>query len=341
MPLKIYKRPGSNIWHYRGTVGHGSSKRLVRRSTRTVDKTTAQRIASEVEARHWKGALDGAEAVLTFADAVRLYRDAQKATRYLARLVAYWKDAPVKHLTAGAVRQSAIVLYPNVSGATRNRQVIVPTQAIINHASELELCPRMKVKRFPVTSKVKEPAWWTWVEAFQSKSSPHLGALAAFMFLTGARISEALSISWADVDVGARTVKIKQGKLGGKERISHLPSPLVVALANIPGERTGRVFRYASRSTVKPSWDAAIKRAGIKRLTPHCCRHGFATAMLQAGVDVVTVAKLGGWASPALVLSTYGHAVNDATLTDRIAGSFGTPAATPVHESQNVIKKTI
>ncbi|MEZ5763294.1 MAG: hypothetical protein R3D69_02850 [Xanthobacteraceae bacterium] len=32
-------------------------------------------------------------------------------------------------------------------------------------------------------------------------ASPHLGALALFMFLTGARISEALSVRWPDIDL--------------------------------------------------------------------------------------------------------------------------------------------
>jgi hypothetical protein len=35
-------------------------------------------------------------------------------------------------------------------------------------------------------------------------------------------------------------------------------------------------------------------------------------------VDVVTVAKLGGWRSAAQVLATYGHAMDDLTLTDRL-----------------------
>jgi integrase len=100
---------------------------------------------------------------------------------------------------------------------------------------------------------------------------------------------------------------------------------LIIALANLPGDRhpDARVFSYLNRNTVKNHWDAAVDRAGIERLTPHCMRHGFATGLLQAGVDVVTVAKLGGWRSPAHVFSTYGHASEDRTLTDRLTGGYG------------------
>jgi hypothetical protein len=49
-------------------------------------------------------------------------------------------------------------------------------------------------------------------------------------------------------------------------------------------------------------------------------------------VDVVTIAKLGGWKSPAHVFQTYGHASDDKTLTDRL---FDTEADTPrQHPSQ-------
>ena len=316
MPLSIFRR--GEIWHYRGTV----AGRRLRGSCRTADKATAQRIAAEKEARHWKGHLDGPAAVLTFAQAAILYRRAGKPTRFLERIENHWKDAPVKTITAGAIRQAAITLYPNAAGATRNRQVIVPTLAIINHAAEMELCPRMSIKRFPVDKKEKEPATTEWIFAFMAHANPHLGALACFMFGTAARISEATAVQWEDVDLRGATALIRQTKIGA-ERRAHLPPPLVAAIANIEGERTGKVFRYSSRDTAAPQWDKAVKRAGLKHLSFHACRHGFATGMLQAGVDPVTVAKLGGWKSPQHLFATYGHAMADITVTNRL---FDTPA---------------
>ncbi len=311
MPLKLYKR--GKIYHYRGTV---AGNRL-RGSCRTAVKEIAERITAELEHREWKGRLDGPASVLTFAQAAHLYRGSEKSTRFLGPVEDYWKDTPVAQITAGGIRRAALDLYPSATGATRNRQAIVPTQAIINHAAGLELCPKISVKKFQVETKIKEPASLSWVQAFQSASTPHLGALALFMFMSGARISEALSLTWLDVELGTRRAMIRQTKTG-TERRSHLPPMLVAALANIPGDRVGRVFGYASRTAPVTAWKAAIARAGIKPLTFHSCRHGFATALLQAGVDVVTVAKLGGWSTPAHVFSTYGHAAEDDTVTDRI-----------------------
>lgn len=314
MPLTLYRR--GNIWHYRGTV----AGRRLRGTTRTEDREIAEQIVAQKEDRAWKSDLYGPEAILTFAQAAILYRQANKPTRYLQRIEDYWKDTPVRSINAGAVRQSAIVLYPHSKGATRNRSVIVPTQAIINHAAEMNLCQPLRVKRFPVEKKEKVPATWEWVQAFMVHANPHLGALACFMFLTGARISEALSVTWNDVDLAKGKALIRQTKISA-ERRAHLPPPLVAAIANIEGDRIGKVFKYSSRDTAKPPWNKAIRWAGVEKLSFHSCRHGFATAMLRAGVDPVTVAKRGGWKSAQHVFQTYGHALEDETVTDRIAGT--------------------
>lgn len=315
MSLSLYRRGA--IWHYRGSV----AGRRLRGSTRTAEREIAEQIVSGLEQRTWRSHLHGPESVLTFAQAAILYREARKQTRFLDPIEDYWKDTLVRHITPGAIRQSALTLYPRAGTATRNRQVIVPTQAVINHAAEMELCPKIRVKRYPVVSVEREPVTWEWVQAFMAVAPPHLGALACFMFMTGARISEALAVTWADVDLAARKASIRMGKLGGEQRRAHLPPPLLAAIANIPGERVGKVFRYSSRSTAKIQWNKYVRKAGLPHRSFHACRHGFATAMLHAGIDPVTIAKRGGWKSAQHVLSTYGHAMEDETITDRIANT--------------------
>lgn len=316
MPHEIYKR--GKIWHYRGTV----AGRRLRGSCGTSEKATAQRIAAQVEAKQWRIHLDGPEAHVTFAQAAISYRNAEKATRFLSMIEDHWKDTLIKEMTPGGIKQSAIDLHPNATGATRNRQVIVPTCPIINHAASLGWCDSIKAKRFDVEAKTKDYATSEWVNAFAAQAVkdnlPHLAALCFFMYGTAARLGEAIRLQWADVDAQNKTARLYGWKPKPWSRNPHLPSVVMAALEKIPSNRNPdeSVFQYAEGGSVKQVWDNVIKRAGIKRLTPHSCRHGFATAALRKNVDVVTVAKLGGWKDAATVLKYYAHAREDRTLSD-------------------------
>lgn len=312
MSYKLFQR--GSVWYYRGTI----AGRRVCKTTRTKDKTVAQRIADEAAARAWRRHLDGPQAEVTFADAAIGYREAGKSTRFLEKIEDHWRDTRLRDIKTGAIRQSASRLYPDATAATRNRQVIVLTMAIINHAASLGWCSKIKVDRFKGLAKRKEPADLPWVKAFAAHAQPHLGALCIFMFGTGARKGEAVRLTWKDLDLDARTAKLSDNKPEPWERVAHLPPYVVAALTSWPSNRNpdDPVFQYLDAQNVKQSWDAVVERAGIKRLTPHSCRHGFATSMLRAGHDVATVAKAGGWKDPATVLRYYAHANEDRSVTN-------------------------
>lgn len=311
MPLKIYRR--GKVYHYRGTI---CGQRL-RGSTGLETREAAEGFAATVEAKARKCRADGPESVLTFDDAVQHYLAAEKPNRFLDLPRAHFKDLLVKDITPGLIKQAAIVIYPKAAAPTRNRQVIVPVQAVINHCAELGLCSPVRVKRFEVEKKEKTPVTLEWVRTFAKTAPPHLGALALFMFGTGARISEALRVRWSDVDLQAGTVLIKQRKQK-TEREARLQPEVVAAMANLDRYPGRGPFFYLNRSAGIRSWLKACERAGLPVLSFHACRHGFATSLIRAGVDVPTVAKRGGWKSARLVFETYGHASEDAAVVDRL-----------------------
>jgi len=309
MPLKIYRRKGSHVWNYRGTIaGHRQ-----RGSTGATDKETAQRVASAIEDRIWKRGLDGKEKALTWPKAVAIYLAAGKPSRFIPQLVKYWGDAKIADINAGSIRQSAIEIYTTAKNSTRNRQVIVPMLAVINHCAELNLCPPLRMKRFKVDTKIKKPVTLEWINAFRANADRvDIATLALFLFSTGARISETLSVRWVDIDFKGRTVLIRQSKIGN-ERIAHLPAELFVALANLPRTREPFAIAY---TTARDAWDRTVKAADIEPLTFHSCRHGFATALHDKGVGVATIARAGGWKSAQHLFQTYLHGSDDATVTD-------------------------
>ena len=265
------------------------------------------------------------------------YLDADKSERFLLKLADYWKDKPVVDVFPETIRKAAKAIYPKANEPTWNRQVIKPTQAAINYAAGLGWCNRISVKRYTENPEVKTPATVEWVRAFNAQAVedglPHLGALCIFMFGTAARIGEACRMRWGDVDLSAGTATLYLFKPEPWTRTAHLPPELIVALGNLPTNRNpdDLVFDYAGRGSLRGAWNNICKRAGIERLTPHCCRHGFATTMLHRGFDVKTVAEMGGWKDAATVLRTYAHAVKDKTVTNAL---FDTPATRGANENQ-------
>lgn len=331
MPLKVSKRGGT--YHYSGTV----AGRRLRGTTGTADKAIAERVAAEREAEEWKRHLDGPRAVLTFAKASILYRSAGKLSTkrqfaYLEKIEDYWKDTLVKDMTAGAIRQSAIDMYPHASGATRNRQAITPTQAVINHCSELEMCSPIRIKRFKFVAEVKTPVTLDWLNALCLHARPVIRALALDMFATACRFGEVHRHDWPDFDFKARTIKILDTKTG-KYRIANMPQPLLVALANLPRDR--KPFGW-SEITLRRWWDADVAKTaeavpGFERLTFHSCRHGFATKMLRDGTDAKTAAWLGGWDDIGLFMETYAHAMREPRLNESL---FDTPLTQRIPKSK-------
>jgi integrase len=299
MPLILYKRGGT--WHYRGTIGPTQRRERLGGSCKTGDRDTAARQVAEIEARYWKGCFDGPGSILTFAQAAAHFEAAGKPAQYLEPIKKYFQELLVKDITSGAVRMMAVELYGHCSGASRNRLAITPTQSVINFAAESDLCSPIRVKRFKVETKVKVPATLGWVKAFGAEAPPHLATYALFMFLTGCRPSEALNLQWEDVSLNGCTALIRETKVS-TERIAHLPTSLVTALANIPRVNDRPVFVYRHYDDMMWLWkrrhqarrnpapDAALLPSRLRNRIAagrrRCCHRGLAGRMELAGRGV-------------------------------------------------------
>lgn len=336
MSLKLFRRSG--IWHYRGTIGPPERRARLRGSTKTSDKAAAERQITEIESQYWKGYFDGPAAILTFKVAAQKYLAAGKSGRFLDPVKKHLGETLVKDIKPSTIQTMANELYGHCKNTTKNRMGITPACSVINFMAKSELCSPIRVEHFEDDGDSKDPATMEWVRALREAptTSEVIGTYALFMFLTGCRPSEALAIDPdRDLDLKAATCTIRNTKVRGVHkgrRKAHLPEVLVAALANMPKEKGRPLFWYRHYNDIQWPWHQAAKRAGIQRLTPHCCRHGCATELLRRGVDVVTV----GWLidmTPEMVLKTYGHALKDATLTNRLIDAPLTRALLEVVES--------
>jgi integrase/recombinase XerD len=137
-------------------------------------------------------------------------------------------------------------------------------------------------------------------------------ALLEFLYSTGARISEVVSLDVDDLDLAADPSVLLTGK-GGKQRFVPVGSYAVRALeaylvrgrptlavagrqaspAVFLNARGGRLTRQGAWGVLREAGD----RSGIKGVSPHTLRHSFATHLLDGGADIRVVQELLGHAS--------------------------------------------
>ncbi len=163
--------------------------------------------------------------------------------------------------------------------------------------------------------------------------------IAALAIGTGARRGEIAALRWDDLDLDAATVRIersleqtKEGirvktpKTAAGRRTVSLPAFTVEALRDhrrqtlelrlqlgvgvLPGDAP--VFgdfsgNWPNPDSISDRWRVAVKSRKLPKVTFHALRHSHASALIAAGLDVVTVSRRLGHASPALTLSTYSH----------------------------------
>jgi integrase len=328
MPLKLYRRGKNGTFHYRGTIGPTGRRKFFSGSCKTSNQDIAARQVAEIEAGYWKGHFDGPGAILTFAQAAVMYRAAGKGDKFLAPVEKYLDATLVKDINPGIIQAMAMALYPHWSMASRNRGAIIPAQAVINHAAESGLCQRIRVKRFKPDTKEKPFVTLEWLKKFGKEASPQLYAYGLFMFLTGARPTEALE---ADIDLPSRTALLHESKIG-HERRAHLPAMLVAILGNLPEIKGRPLFFYRKIADLEAAWNRAVERADIQFMTRHCCRHGFITGLLRQKFDVKTVAWLADMTVETLV-KTYAHAIKDRTLTDALVNAESVQPVSTIAEN--------
>lgn len=153
-------------------------------------------------------------------------------------------------------------------------------------------------------------------------------ALAAF---AGLRLGEAAGLQVGDVDFLRRHLtvarQVQRGNGGeveirapkyASERVVYLADELVTMLAEHvaayrPGDAPTRwLFEATSgqpphQNTVGHAWRRACHRAGVEGFTLHDLRHFYASGLIAAGCDVVTVQRALGHAKATTTLNTYAH----------------------------------
>jgi site-specific recombinase XerD len=166
------------------------------------------------------------------------------------------------------------------------------------------LFTRKKV-RLPRRKRLPVPIDWDdghrLIEAIQK---PAYRVCCSLMLALGLRIGDVLALNVQSINSTQRIVRVI-GK-GNKERILPLPETLLAALRRFWATHRHPHWLFPNRNGTAPLCEKSLRNAfnqardslGInKTITPHSLRHGFATHLLENGVDIRIVQMLLGHAS--------------------------------------------
>lgn len=345
MPLKISRRKSTGALTISGTV----AGQRIRHRAQSDDLRLAREEAATIEARILRAEWHGEHrADRTFGEALLSYLQAAprnpKHIEGLKRLAAALGDVPLSAIDQQtAIALKIRMLHPDAAPGTYIRAILMPLRAILHHASDQGWCA---APRFVMPRENSGPTRYLLpaeAERLVEAAAPHLRPLLLFLLGTGARMSEAIELDWREVDLAGRRAIFWRTK-SGRRRVASLPPRVVCALANLP-HREGAVFRrqdgapYADRARmygghIKTGWAAAIRRAQLDpALTPHDCRHTWASWHYAIHRDVLALKTEGGWSSVALV-ERYAHLM-PAGQQGAIQRFLGTCAAPTAHMAVN------
>ena len=122
------------------------------------------------------------------------------------------------------------------------------------------------------------------------------------LYAAGLRLSEATHLYVADIDSTRMQLNIRQGK-GSKQRLVPLSPRLLTELREYWKQTRPTTFLFSGKTpdvplandTIQKACKLAAQLARIpKHVTPHTLRHSYATGLLEAGVDLLTIGRLLG-----------------------------------------------
>jgi excisionase family DNA binding protein len=176
--------------------------------------------------------------------------------------------------------------------------------------------PSRKVKLFSEKDNLKERILSHEEEARLLETSPeHLRPIIIVALNSGMRRGEILGLRWTHLDFEKRTLKVERSK-SGRPRFIDMNHTLFELLRELRMKNPGSDYIFSNPQTGKPfveigkAFRTACRRSGVKGMRFHDLRHTFASRLIEAGTDIITVRDLLGHSSVKLT-ERYTHSKNE------------------------------
>jgi integrase len=234
-----------------------------------------------------------------------------------------------------------------VDGDPLSRRTVGHAHRVLHRAFELALrleqLSRNPVHAVPAPKlELVEPEILTAEQiatVLEALDSHQLYPVISLALATGMRRGELCALTWGSVDLERATVKVersleetasglrfKSPKTRSGNRIIGVPSAIVEMLrAHRSAQLEIRLRlgqgRPDTNDLVFPLWDGSpyppdklsrdwgnlVRDRKLPRVSFHSLRHSHASALISAGVDIVSVSRRLGHSSPAVTLTVYAH----------------------------------
>ncbi len=246
----------------------------------------------------------------------------------------------------------ALVTIAAAHGALRTAlERAVKTEVLARNVAKIITPP--KTVKVEVTSLTKDQV----ADVLDKLAGHPLYPIVALAIGTGMRRGEIGALTWADVDLGGRTmtirrsleqtrahgIRVKAPKTKAGTRTISLPALAVDALREHRIKTLERrialgagalppdapVFAtiegaWPSPAAITDQWRTAVEQLDLPKVRLHALRHSHASALIAAGLDVITISRRLGHSKASITLDVYGHLFtnNDTAAAEAIDAIF-------------------
>ncbi len=226
-------------------------------------------------------------------------------------------ESRTRGLAASTIRTRFNYVHMSLAAAVRDRMIVE------NPARGVTL-PKQRRRHIAMTISTPEQ-----VSEVLDAAPDEFRAYVALCAFAGLRLGEAAAVQAGDVDTEAHILRVRrqvQGQVrnqheivvpkAGSERDVHIPESLTECLTS----HIAQIGTYGderwlfqsgnallNRNSAGLQWRLIRAKVGLEEFTLHDLRHFYASGLIAAACDVVTVQRALGHASASITLNTYSH----------------------------------